>query len=430
MKNRAIIFKKKEVNVLGIVQKYKDEWIEFTREIVKIPSVTGMEGKLSEFFLKKLQDLGVKESFIDEAGNVAGVIRGKGQGPNIMLNGHLDTVPSGITSAWTPFGPLDAVIDDKGNIIGLGVADLKAGLAVQYYVFKVIKEAIDQKKIELPGDLIFSAVVHEEPAEMLGMEYFIENTMPKHNIRADLVFLSEPSSNDVVLGHRGKIEIVVKTRGKTAHSSQPKLGINALEKMLPIMESIFHKMGKELKGDPVLGESSITITDCSVKPGAMSIVPDQCEISIDRRYMPDEPLEAILGQFEDLFKELGKSDPDFKATAEPRVFREKTWTGYEKNVKKYHPPWRTDRELDYVKKTFKALKDVGQKPSEKYWKFGTDGSMTAGIHKIPTIGYSGAEEKWAHQPNEQVNINEMLKTFDGYVAIMCELMGLDINIFK
>jgi len=420
----------KEVYVLGTVQKYKDEWIEFTREIVKIPSVTGTEGKLSEFFLKKLQDLGVKESFIDEAGNVAGVIRGKGKGPNIMFNGHLDTVPSGIASAWAPFKPFDAAIDDKGNMIGLGVSDLKAGLAVQFYVFKVLKEAIDQKKIELPGDLIFSAVVHEEPAEMLGMEYFIEKTMPKHNLKVDLVFLSEPSSNDVVLGHRGKIEIVVRTQGKTAHSSQPKLGINALEKMLPIMEAVFHKMGSQLRGDPILGESSITITDCIVKPGAMSIVPDQCEISIDRRYMPDEPLEAILGQFEDIFKELKKNDPDFKATVEPRVFKEKTWTGYEKDVKKYHPPWRTDRELDFVKKTFKALKDIGQNPAEKYWKFGTDGSMTAGIYKIPTIGYSGAEEKWAHQPNEQVNIIEMLKTFDGYIAIMCELMGLNINIFK
>jgi len=189
-------------------------------------------------------------------------------------------------------------------------------------------------------------------------------------------------------------------------------------------------MGAKLKGDPVLGESSVTITDCIVKPGAMSIVPDQCEISIDRRYMPDEPLEAILGEFEDIFKECQKNDKDFKATVEPRVFKEKTWTGYEKDVKKYHPPWRTDRNLDFVKKTFKALNDIGQKPSEKYWKFGTDGSMTAGIHKIPTIGYSGAEERWAHQPNEQVNINEMLKTFEGYIAIMCELMNFNINNFK
>ncbi len=416
--------------MLGIVQKYKDEWVEFTREIVKIPSVTGSEGKLAEFFLKNLKNIGIKEAFIDEAGNVAGIIRGNGEGPNIMLNGHLDTVPSGIASAWSPYGPFDAAVDDSGNIIGLGVADLKAGLAVQFFVFKVLQEAVMQNKITLPGDLIFSVVVHEEPAEMLGMEYLIEKTMLKHNIKADLVFLSEPTSNDVVLGHRGKIEIVVTTQGKTAHSSQPKLGINALEKMLPVMDAVFHKMGNNLKGDPVLGESSITITDCIVRPGAMSIVPDECEISVDRRYMPGEPLASILGEFHDLFKVVGDKDKDFKATVVPRVFKEKTWTGYEKEVKKYHPPWKTDKNLDFVKKTFKALKEVGQNPSEKYWKFGTDGSMTAGIHQIPTIGYSGAEEKWAHQPNEQVNINEMLKTFEGYIAIMCGLMNLDINNFK
>lgn len=416
--------------MLGIVKKHEKEWVEFTREIVKIPSVTGTEGKLADFLVKTLLDIGIKETFVDEAGNVVSVIRGNGNGPNIMLNSHLDTVPAGIAESWSPYGPFEAAVDNERNITGLGVCDLKAGMAVQIFTMKVIMDAIKAGKISLPGDLIFSGVVHEEAAEMLGMEYFIENTMPKHNIKCDLVFLSEPTSNDLALGHRGKIEIVVKTQGKTAHSSQPKLGINALEKMLPVMDKVFYRMLDSLKSDPVLGESSITITNCIVKPGALSIVPDECEISIDRRYMPGEKLDDILGEFKDLFKSIQQSDKDFKATVEPRVFTEKSYTGYEKAVKKYHPPWKTDKNLDLVKKTFKALNGAGQNPKEKYWKFGTDGSMSAGIHSIPTIGYSGAEERWAHQPNEKVNIDEMLKTFDGHVAIMCELMDLDKNIFN
>ncbi len=416
--------------MLTIVKKHEKEWVEFTREIVRIPSVTGEEGKLADFLVKSLLDIGIKETFIDEAGNVVSVIRGNGNGPNIMLNSHLDTVPAGMLDAWSPYGPFDGAVDNDRNIIGRGVCDLKAGLAVQIFTMKVIMDAIKAGKISLPGDLIFTGVVHEEAAEMLGMEYFIEKTMPKHNIKCDLVFLSEPTSNDLALGHRGKIEIVVKTQGKTAHSSQPKLGINALEKMLPVMDKVFYGMSDSLKSDPVLGESSITITNCIVKPGALSIVPDECEISIDRRYMPGEQLDDILGEFRELFKSIQQEDKEFRATVEPRIFTEKTYTGYEKAVKKYHPPWKTDRNLDLVKKTFKALNDVGQNPEEKYWKFGTDGSMSAGLHSIPTIGYSGAEEKWAHQPNEKVNIDEMLKTFDGHVAIMCELMGLDKNIFN
>ncbi len=416
--------------MLGIVKKHEKEWVEFTREIVKIPSVTGSEGKLAEFLLKHLKKLGITESFIDEAGNLVGIIRGKGHGPNIMLNSHLDIVPEGTLDDWLPYGPFEAAVDDRRNIIGRGVCDLKAGMAVQIFTMKVIQEAIKKNKISLPGDLIFTAVVHEEAAEMLGMEYLIEKTMPRHNIKCDLVFLSEPTSNDIALGHRGKIEIAIKTDGKTAHSSQPKLGINALEKMLPIMDAVFYRMEDKLKSDPVLGESSITITNCTVKPGALSIVPDECEISVDRRYMPGEKLDDILNDFTELFKEIQRKDKEFRATAEARVFTEKTYTGYEKTVKKYHPPWKTDINNKFVQKTFKALKSIGQNPAEKYWKFGTDGSMSAGIHSIPTIGYSGAVEKWAHQPKEQVNIDEMLKTFEGHIAIICELMELDINNFK
>jgi putative selenium metabolism hydrolase len=416
--------------MLKTVKNYEEEWVRFTQSLVKIPSVTGTEEELAEFLLKHLKDLDISEAFTDEAGNVVGVIRGNGKGPNVMLNSHLDTVPSGIAANWSPYGPFDAAIDGDRNIFGLGVSDLKAGMAVHFYIIKSFQEALKQKKLTLPGDLVFTAVVHEEAAEMLGMEYLMEKTMPKHNIKCDLVFLAEPTSNDLALGHRGKIEIVVKTQGKTAHSSQPKLGINALEKMLPVMDTVFHRMSDKLKADPVLGESSITITNCTVKPGALSIVPDECEISIDRRYMPGEELDDILEDFKEIFKKIQLQDKDFKATVEPRIFTENSYTGYEKAVKKYHPPWKTDKNLEFVKKTFSALQASGQAPAEKYWKFGTDGSMSAGIYGIPTIGYSGAEEKWAHQPNERVNIDEMLKTFDGYLAIICQIMGLDKNIFN
>ena len=413
--------------MLKIVKKYEEEWIKFTQELVRIPSYTGDEKNLADFIIKKLNDIGISDSFVDEVGNVIAVLRGKGVGPDVMLNGHLDVVPEGEIANWLPYKPFEAEIDENRNIIGRGVCDLKAGLAAQFFTLKVFKEAID-RGLELSGDIIFTVVVHEEAAEMLGMEYLFEKTMPENNINCDLVFLCEPSGNDLALGHRGKIEIVVKTKGKTAHSSQPKLGINALEKMIPVLEYIFTKNEVDFKSHPVLGSGSITVTNCKVSPGALSIVPDECEISIDRRYMPSESLEDILYEFEEKFKEIMSTDHEFRAVVEPRTFDETSYTGYKKTVKKYHPPWITDRENDFVKKSFKALRSIGQKPAEKYWKFGTDGSLSAGLYSIPTIGYSGAEEKWAHQPKEQVSINKMLKTFEGYIAMLCELYNVDITL--
>ena len=63
--------------------------------MVKIRSYTGEEKELAEFILQTLQDFDLDDAFIDGIGNVIGLIRGEGDAPNIMLNGHLDIVPAG-----------------------------------------------------------------------------------------------------------------------------------------------------------------------------------------------------------------------------------------------------------------------------------------------------------------------------------------------
>ena len=69
-------------------------------------------------------------------------------------------------------------------------------------------------------------------------------------------------------------------------------------------------------------------------------------------------------------------------------------------------------------------------PAAKYWKFGTDGGTTSAIHGIPTIGYSGALESQAHQPKEWVDVEDMVKTYEGYVAMLAEVYGIDIAAFN
>lgn len=411
--------------MIKAVEKIRTEVVDFARETIRIPSLTGEEGELARFLLRKLKEIGIEESFIDAAGNVVGILRGNGKGPNIMLNGHLDVVPPGNRENWQ-YEPFGAEIDEQGNIHGRGTADLKGGMAVQFYTMKLLKDLVDGG-VSLPGDVIFSQVVFEEAAEMLGMEYLCKKTLPEKNLNFDVVYICEPTSLGVYLGHRGKVEIVVTTKGITAHSSTPWAGINALEKMLPVLDAIFKGMSSVMKSHPELGKSSITITNLICRPGALSVMPDECEISIDRRYVPGETLESILEEFKQLFREIKKKDPKFEATVQPRSFLEKSYTGYEKEVKKYHPVWTTDKENPFVQKTLVALKKVGQEPKTGYWRFGTDGSMSAGLMGIPTMGYSGMEEKYAHTPDEQVNIDKMMQSLEGYASIVCELFDIDIS---
>jgi len=407
--------------MLKVNQSIKNELIELTQELVRIPSFTGKEGALANFIFEKLRAYEIDDAFVDGIGNVVGVIKGTRSGPTVLLNGHLDVVPEGNVANWNGVDPFGAEIDDDGNIHGRGTCDLKGGLSVQLYMMKLF-QYYKKEGIDFAGNIIFSAVVHEEAAEMFGMEYLCKKTLPQKELNCDVVFLCEPTGLDVVLGQRGKVELSVKTFGRTAHSSIPEAGINALEKMIPVLEYVFGDASNNLINHELLGESSITITNLICRPGALSIIPDECEISIDRRYMPNQKVEDLIQEFETLFTKLLKKDPEFQAAVSPRKLIETSYTGYRKEVQKYHPPWITETDNPFVVKTMAALKRVGQSPATRYWKFGTDGSMTAALMGIPTIGYSGTEEKYAHTPVEMVNIDMMIKSLEGYHSILKEIL--------
>ncbi len=415
--------------MITLINNIQKEVVEFTQGIIKIPSFTGAEGALAQVILQKLKEFGIDNAFIDGIGNVVGVIRGQESGPNILLNGHLDVVPVGNIHDWNPYDPFGGEIDNQGNIHGRGAADLKGGLSVQLYLMKLLK-LLQDRGASFKGNLIFSAVVHEEAAQMFGTEYLLKKIFPDKGLGCDLCVLCEPTGLDLALGQRGKVEIVVKTKGQTAHSSTPQAGINALEKMMPVLDRIFTKMSQKKSRHPLLGDSSITVTNLVCKPGALSIIPDECEISIDRRYVFGETVENLLEEFEHLFTEIKEEDSQFEASVCARKSVEKSYTGYEKEVFKYHPPWITDENHPLVRKTIKALKKIGQTPKIKYWKFGTDGSMTAALMGIPTIGYSGTEERYAHTPAELVNIEMMMRSLEGYFSIISELFGLEKGPFE
>jgi putative selenium metabolism hydrolase len=406
----------------NIAECVKDELINFTRNIVKIPSFTGQEKEVAEIILASLQRWGIEESWIDEIGNVVGVIRGSGKGPNILFNGHMDIAPIGRMGDWI-YDPFSAYLDGQGNIYGRGTTDMKGGLSAILFLMRILQEKVN-KGIEMPGDVIFSAVVSEEAAEMLGMEYLCKTTLPQKGICYDVCFLAEPTSGKVNIGQRGKVEIVIETQGKIAHSSRPWQGINALEKMLPILDAVFNKLGPNLPDHPELGKCSITVTNILCRPGSFSIIPDECEISVDRRYVPGETPETILQEFSMLIDEIHKKDAEFIAKKSIRSILETSYTGYKKAAQKHHPVWLVDKDNVYVVKTREALREMNLPDNVGYFIGGVDGGMTAGLLGIPTIGFSCADELLAHTTNEYVNVKSILSDLEGYVEIISKLYHL------
>jgi len=399
-----------------LAEEIKEEVVDFAVKLVQTPSTSGKEKELADLCLAKMKELGYDEVFRDGIGNVVGVVRGTGGGKSIMLNSHMDHVDPGDPSNWR-FEPYSGKIAD-GYIHGRAASDVKTGLSVQIFTPLILKKL----GIRLKGDLIFTGVVQEEPAEMFGMKYLVEKTLPDKNIHFDLMLSSEATSLNLYLGHRGRVELEVEVRGKTSHGSAPWRGINAVYKMLPVIEKVQQLNGKLPEHD-FLGKASIALTIIGCSPGRLSIIPDQCTVSLDRRLVPGETIDDALGEIQDILEELSRQDEQFKGEVRVRRVKETSYTGYFEEVEKYMPAWFLEPENPFVQQSLAALREIGQNPSFGKWDFATDASYVTGVKGIPSIGYSPMEEKYAHTPEDKASIEMLVKGLAGNAAIVAKIAG-------
>ena len=243
---------KKEV--WKIADEIYPEMLDFCKRIVKTPSISGDEGNVAEMFYHEMNRLGYDDVFIDDWGNVIGVVNGTQKDPVIMYNGHLDTVPEGNSDDWGGYDPYGAEIDisemlnpftdvnEKTEVIhGRGTGDLKCNLASQVYAGAILVR-LKKQGYSFKGTFLLTAVVLEENGEMMGTVKLCEGILKEKGIEADAMICCEPSSMRIMLGHRGRMEIRVVIKGRSCHGSSPWLGINAVEKSAKFRPS-FRKTG-------------------------------------------------------------------------------------------------------------------------------------------------------------------------------------------
>jgi len=405
-----------DTKIIDAAAKLKGEMFTFAQRLIQTPSLSGEEKAVAELCESEMIRLGYDEVFIDGIGNVVGIIRGSGDGCNLMYNSHMDHVDPGNEALWD-FPPYGGIMDG-GYIHGRAASDVKGGLAAQIYAGALLRQA----GIPLRGDYIVTGVVQEEPAEMLGIQHLCDKTFPAHGLRFDLMISSEATGLNLFLGHRGRVELEVVTEGRTSHGSAPWRGINAVNKMLPVLEQVNH-LAATLPTHPVLGQSTLALTNITCSPGRLSIIPDICTVSLDRRLLPEESCELALAQIEAILADLSSNDPEFKAQVRIRTVRETSWTGVSMDCAKKMAAWMIRPDHPLVIETVKALNSIGQTPDFGKWDFGTDASYVTGVLGIPTIGYSPMQEQYAHTPQDRVSTEMMLKALAGNAAIARRIAG-------
>lgn len=425
-----------------LTEGFKEDVIKLAQKLVQTPSISGTEFALSELLLAEMQKLGYDDYFRDEQGNIVGTVNGTEPGPTIMYNSHMDHVSPGDSANWEGYDPYGGKIDvctvenqDKTVkeqaecLHGRGASDVKCGEAAQIYAGGVLAK-MKKQGFKLKGKYMFTGVVQEEPAEMVGMIHLIDKTLPAKGLTYDAMVSSEASSLKIYCGHRGRVEMLVTVYGRTSHGSAPWLGINAIYKAIPLITKIKDELYPNLPKDPELGQASLSLNIIECSPGALSIVPDRCMLSLDRRTIPGENAEMAMGQIMKIIEELAAKDPEFKADVKVKTAVEKSYTGMEYEVAKDMDPWKIAKDHPFVVSAAQALEGLGQPVKYGYWDFGTDASKTCGIDRKPTIGYSPMQEQYAHTPYDKARTDFILKAVAGNAAIFLNTVEKGAEAFK
>jgi acetylornithine deacetylase/succinyl-diaminopimelate desuccinylase-like protein len=273
-----------------------DETIELARQLVRIPSITGQEGRaISDAMLAWLRAAGLEsgqQEIEPERVNVWARVDGA-PGTRLLLNGHLDTKP--VDNMTVP--PFSADLRD-GRLYGRGACDMKSAVAAAMVATRAVKRA----GIPLRGSLIFGSEVGEE-----GGGWRLTDLVDGP-CQCDAIVCCEPTDLDLHLGSRGGFPIVVETRGLATHTGMAYKGVNAVEKMATVIAAMyalpqFHRV------DPIWGRSPINAMEIHGGGKVTASVPDECQTIFDIRLNPDLPPAEIEAALEALLARLRSEDP-------------------------------------------------------------------------------------------------------------------------
>jgi putative selenium metabolism hydrolase len=387
--------------IQSLVAKHRDDIIQFMRDICAIPSMDSQLKDVGERIAAEMTKLGYDEVRFDKMGNIMGRI---GNGPRVIVyDSHIDTVGIGDPSAWS-WDPFVGKVED-GIFYARGACDEKGSTPGMVYGLAFARDLglLDGWTAWYFGNM-------EEWCDGIAPNTFVE---VDPGVRPDFVVIGEPTKMNVYRGHKGRLEMKVVAKGKSAHAASNHLGDNAVYKLLPVIAGI-RDLEPKLGDHPFLGHGKITVSDMTVKTPSINAVPDEATIFIDRRMTFGETKEAVKKQVEDLIPAEFKDS----VRVEELFYDEPSYTGFVFPVDKYFPAWAYEENHPLVEAGQKARTLIGlpEAPSGK-WNFSTNGIYWAGKAGIPAIGFGPGDEETAHTTEDSVPLDDMVKATEFYAVL-------------
>lgn len=359
--------------------------IELTQELVRINSENppGNEEAIAKYIKDFLDSLKIQAELIEFEKNRFDVVASIGNDNGLMLNGHMDTVPAGDVNKWK-YNPFEGKIVG-GKLYGRGSSDMKGGIASILTAVKNLSKENFKRKLLL-------TFVADEEVEAKGSFYLIRN---RKEILKGIKYgiMAESTDLNARIAQKGIIKIKVKFKGKAAHGSKPELGDNAIYKAVDFIEEV-RKLIEQLKKrrNIILGSGTINVG--VIKGGTkINIVPDFCDVEIDRRIIPGETPKIAINQLKKILKKLR-----LKADIE---------------ISKSRLPMQLSKNLELLKilKTLTKIRLIGESGYTEAELFYRDA-------KVPCFSFGPGIGNQAHVANEYIPIKNLQRATNIYEQLI------------
>ena len=378
-----------------------DEVLRYAQALIAAPSENpgGTEDEVADVTTGILTDLGANIRIVrSEEGRPSVVARiGSGERPRLAWNGHLDTVPAGDPSTWSS-GPFEGAVVD-GRLVGRGACDMKGPIAAALAAVAALRRA----GLSLAGTLDLHLVADEELAGTHGTRVLRDEGL----LDQDAAIVGEPSEMEIALAERGGAWVTAVAHGKAAHGSQPHLGVNAILTMsrflLRLPEALPDRV-HPLVGAPTVNVALIT------GGSAPNVVPDRCEVEIDRRIVPgEEDPEEVLAPFRRLVEELVAERPDTHIEISLKDWTEAAETTGDSAI------------ASLVRDAIAA--ETGSPPPFVGFTGITDARFYINDADIPTVIAGPGSLSLAHTANESIGVDEMVAAARAFARTFVGFLG-------
>lgn len=415
---------------LAAVEDERAVMLDLLGELVRAPSVTGSdaehgalelvagwlgrEGLDVDHWQVDLDALTSHEDFPGleaprtEAWGLVGRSPGRGDGPVLMFNGHIDVVPAGEPGSWPDGGPFAGQVRD-GAMHGRGTCDMKGGLVAALWAVRALRRC----GAPLRGDLVLACVQGEEDG---GLGTF---ATLQRGWRADACVIPEPTGLDLVPAAAGALTFRLRIVGKAVHASRHLEGISALGKLWPIWRAL-QSLERERNAvvDPLFTRWEIPYPLCigTVVSGVWaSSVPDLLVAEGRLGVALGEPVEHARHALEHAVAIACEADPwlrDHPVTVE--------WWGGQ--FAPGHLPAGSDLTARVAAAHTATHTTAGR--AQQTWgaPYGSDLRLMAS-HGIPTIHYGPGDAALAHGPHESVPLAEVAAAARTLTALALDICG-------